>query len=672
MSCIIERDFPDALGGGAAAAAVEEALALLDDEEKNEEFVDDCDVLSNKSVVSHIPVVKGKGSLHPPWTWRYSQRRVREWRELLQNEQVDEKQVWRDLGQAEQDQICRMIRIRHQTRSLRLSARDKSVTYSASKRLTAARSDFDSACERKRSAEREIEEAKKNLDRAQQRLKNAILANSNLDGSIENAKDSLDRAELSEPTDWTDMYNRLKEYRDREGDCNVPISKSNPPELKRLATWMVRQRACYRNYRDPPENPDGTLQQVSIGSLNAQKIDALENLGFIWDTKDHQWRKMFQELVAYKKEHGNLRINFNTHRPLYRWADRQKLQYVILKKGEPSLLTSERVRLLQSVDFPWWKENENAAPTFDRSDEWWSRQYEELRLFHSKYGHVRISRNQGAQVKDEKVSFRLVEFGTWNRKQYKIWKSGDRERSRLNDDRIHLLRDLGFEFDPHARVRDSISGGLSTSGGDSIAENSTEVDDYSNPAVKTEFEEEGIRVEEAPGGIVESDAKEMIAAAAAAAVAASGGVGAVNSTLKEDHSTVSTQGDQGVEIQVAQGIAIQVAQEVETQVVQGVEGHELQNINIQGKQEFVVQNGVINTVNEPVGTEDMVAESTEEAPNGVAGGAAILFETPAGSQDTIMRNETGALPSNNVAIGEVAVSKEEEKVDLVHFVGVDV
>ena len=425
--------------------------------------------------------------------------------------------------------------------------------------------------------------------------------------------------------------------------------------------------------------------------------------------------------MAYKKEHGNLRINFNTHRPLYRWADRQKLQYVILKKGEPSLLTSgrfdvlvyysdfnlilrlsnysliishtscfflitpntalhllpswnvqERVRLLQSVDFPWWKENENAAPTFDRSDEWWSRQYEELRLFHSKYGHVRISRNQGAQVKDEKVSFRLVEFGTWNRKQYKIWKSGDRERSRLNDDRIHLLRDLGFEFDPHARVRDSISGGLSTSGGDSIAENSTEVDDYSNPAVKTEFEEEGIRVEEAPGGIVESDAKEMIAAAAAAAVAASGGVGAVNSTLKEDHSTVSTQGDQGVEIQVAQGIAIQVAQEVETQVVQGVEGHELQNINIQGKQEFVVQNGVINTVNEPVGTEDMVAESTEEAPNGVAGGAAILFETPAGSQDTIMRNETGALPSNNVAIGEVAVSKEEEKVDLVHFVGVDV
>lgn len=68
---------------------------------------------------------------------------------------------------------------------------------------------------------------------------------------------------------WRMRYEELKEYVELNGMGTIPTMKTN----KRLRTWINHQRKLYRVQRDSGEK----------NSLTKERINALNELGFLWD-----------------------------------------------------------------------------------------------------------------------------------------------------------------------------------------------------------------------------------------------------------------------------------------------------------------------------------------------------------------------------------------------------
>ena len=74
---------------------------------------------------------------------------------------------------------------------------------------------------------------------------------------------------------WDEVIKRLSRFRERFGNCNVP---SRWPEDKLLVNWVKRLRSIKK-------------------SLDPEKIEQLDRLGFDWNRLQSKWEKRFQELT---------------------------------------------------------------------------------------------------------------------------------------------------------------------------------------------------------------------------------------------------------------------------------------------------------------------------------------------------------------------------------------
>ena len=63
-------------------------------------------------------------------------------------------------------------------------------------------------------------------------------------------------------TQWLDMYNKLLEYKNSNGHCNVPYKDGE------LGLWVSRQRKTYKS-----------------GALSNERIKLLEGINFAWSAK---------------------------------------------------------------------------------------------------------------------------------------------------------------------------------------------------------------------------------------------------------------------------------------------------------------------------------------------------------------------------------------------------
>jgi hypothetical protein len=87
-------------------------------------------------------------------------------------------------------------------------------------------------------------------------------------------------------TSWNQQYQKLVEYKQRFGNCNVPRGHKPDPSL---GLWVGRQRR---------------IQTL----LSDAKREALDSLGFDWDPNETKWNKHYQKLVAYKQLHGDCNV----------------------------------------------------------------------------------------------------------------------------------------------------------------------------------------------------------------------------------------------------------------------------------------------------------------------------------------------------------------------------
>jgi hypothetical protein len=99
-----------------------------------------------------------------------------------------------------------------------------------------------------------------------------------------------------------------------------------------LGKWACRQRTLKRR-----------------NQLSADRFEALERFGFIWDPpharQANNWEVLYQECVEFKKQNGHLQVPLNS---VLNWWMALQRSYKSSNK-----LPEERIRDLDAIGFVW-------------------------------------------------------------------------------------------------------------------------------------------------------------------------------------------------------------------------------------------------------------------------------------------------------------------------------
>ena len=128
---------------------------------------------------------------------------------------------------------------------------------------------------------------------------------------------------------WERSYQRLRAYHAEHG--HVRVSRR---EDEKLFHWVRRQRHRHRH-----------------GKLRPERREKLESLGFMFETvyvshaQHVPWEQRFDELKAYRAEHGHIRVSEREDKKLAGWVHRQRERH---RHGK---LRPERREKLESLGF---------------------------------------------------------------------------------------------------------------------------------------------------------------------------------------------------------------------------------------------------------------------------------------------------------------------------------
>ena len=147
---------------------------------------------------------------------------------------------------------------------------------------------------------------------------------------------------------WEYNFKKLQEYKDRAGDCDVPITDE-------LGKWVDQQRKLYAKL-----HPTDTAEIQSISERYTTRFNRLANIGFEWDTP--MWDTRYKELIQYKIQHGHASPPVN-YPKLGIWAINQRFNIKDMSR--------ERIAALDSLKFVWNHTRKN------RSQARWDSRYEE-------------------------------------------------------------------------------------------------------------------------------------------------------------------------------------------------------------------------------------------------------------------------------------------------------
>ena len=89
--------------------------------------------------------------------------------------------------------------------------------------------------------------------------------------------------------------------------------------------------------------------------MTDERVNALNGLGFIWDSQSVQWSERLNELKEFRKENGHCNVpsRYPANSKLAVWVKIQRRQYKLLCLGERSNMTVDRIKELEKIDFIW-------------------------------------------------------------------------------------------------------------------------------------------------------------------------------------------------------------------------------------------------------------------------------------------------------------------------------
>ena len=149
------------------------------------------------------------------------------------------------------------------------------------------------------------------------------------------------RFKLVQVNSWMKGFYEAQEFAKRHGHCMIPYDY---PPNQILARWAKRQRLEYTKVK---------LGKPSF--LTSERISMLNDIHFIWHNQKRVWIIRYLELCKFKEDYGHSVVptHYKGNKKLATWVKCQRRQYNLMKEGKKSSMTSERVRLLERVDFKW-------------------------------------------------------------------------------------------------------------------------------------------------------------------------------------------------------------------------------------------------------------------------------------------------------------------------------
>lgn len=199
--------------------------------------------------------------------------------------------------------------------------------------------------------------------------------------------------------EWLKNFNLLKGFIESE-------PRPNKLEYKVIISWSTRQRRLYKE-----------------GKLSDDKVSMLNSIGFLWDPLEDEWTLKYDKLKEFTMKYGHSNVpSTYPDKTLAQWvADNRKM-----KKNNK--LSKKRIDLLNELDFEW-----------DLKNTLWIQNFNKLKAYSEKYNNTNVSR----RYKDD------PSLGQWVNEQRKAYRS-----KKLHNDRIKMLNELGFSWDPKAEEWD--------------------------------------------------------------------------------------------------------------------------------------------------------------------------------------------------------------------------
>ena len=140
---------------------------------------------------------------------------------------------------------------------------------------------------------------------------------------------------------WSEKFQELCEFKKNKGHCCVPHTFTENPALAR---WVKRQRYQYKLKNEGKQS-----------TMTDQRVIALEEHSFIWDSHGAAWQERWNELCDYKNDNGqcNVPSNFPLNPRLATWVKCQRRQYKLYWDGKTSNMTLGRIAELEKLGFEW-------------------------------------------------------------------------------------------------------------------------------------------------------------------------------------------------------------------------------------------------------------------------------------------------------------------------------
>jgi hypothetical protein len=276
----------------------------------------------------------------------------------------------------------------------------------------------------------------------------------NPDGSKYNAHDADERIDKLNNIDfvwnlydhsWNARYEELKEYVAEHGNSVVPY---NYARNESLGNWVAKQRREFK-VRQPGDDSSEAI-------LYKERIQKLDEIGFIWDVHEAQWFERLEELKVYKKSNGDTLVPrvYSAFPSLGQWVRNQRMGYARFQKMKEieekcrsisvfddkikeelkSLkklstgMTERRIRLLEAEDFVW-----------DPLAYVWESRFQELCTFVKLNGHAVIQERRGGTYDS------LARWASSQRNLYKKHQNG--QHTSLTEERIKRLDSIGFAWE---------------------------------------------------------------------------------------------------------------------------------------------------------------------------------------------------------------------------------
>ena len=281
---------------------------------------------------------------------------------------------------------------------------------------------------------------------------------------------------------WDRRLEELKQYKQANGNCEVPSSYTENPKL---AEWVHRQRCTYvsmkdrektgetiaeqklrvhREHQKKKKGNNATLSSRVAAAAAASKNDPdrdnameetirkrmaiLEKMGFLFKVKDNIWMQRLQELKDYKAEHGdcNVPITYSSNPTLGRWVHTNRHQEKLRrenrkdgKKSSKSTMTDERFDLLDAIGFNWEVRASTKGGVMKPPHLYsWEDRFEELRGFYQTTGHCIVPADHNPYLNQ------------WCSEQKELLMTlqvdpnDSMARARMTDEQVQRLASVGF------------------------------------------------------------------------------------------------------------------------------------------------------------------------------------------------------------------------------------